>query len=143
MARSVREAMTGNPRTATPSQSLTEAAQMMKSEDAGAIPVVDGGRLVGIVTDRDIVIRAVAEGVDPRMLTVGDVASPHVVAITADQSLDDALALMEQYRVRRLPVIERDDEVVGILAQADVALHVREKRAGEVLEEISRPDARS
>jgi len=139
MSKSVREAMTENPRTATSSQTLTEAAQMMKGEDAGSLPVVDGGRLVGIVTDRDIVIRAVAEGVDPRGLTVGDVATAHVIAITADQTLDEALALMEQYQVRRLPVIERDDQVVGILAQADVALNVREKRAGEVLEEISKP----
>jgi CBS domain-containing protein len=139
MAKSVREVMTPNPRTASSSQSLTEAAQMMKNEDAGSLPVVDAGRLVGIVTDRDIVVRAVAEGVDPGMLTVGEIASRRVVAITADQSLDDALALMEQYQVRRLPVIERDDEVVGILAQADIALAVREKRAGEVLEEISKP----
>jgi CBS domain-containing protein len=139
MSKSVREAMTENPRTATSSQTLTEAAQMMKGEDAGSLPVVDGGRLVGIVSDRDIVIRAVAEGVDPRALTVGDVATAHVIAITADQTLDEALALMEQYQVRRLPVIERDDQVVGILSQADVALHVREKRAGEVLEEISKP----
>ena len=139
MSKSVREAMTENPRTATSSQTLTEAAQMMKGEDAGSLPVVDGGRLVGIVTDRDIVIRAVAEGVDPRGLTVGDVATAHVIAITADETLDEALALMEQYQVRRLPVIERDDQVVGILAQADVALNVREKRAGEVLEEISKP----
>jgi CBS domain-containing protein len=139
MAKSVRDVMTPNPRTASSSQSLTEAAQMMKNEDAGSLPVVDAGRLVGIVTDRDIVVRAVAEGVDPGMLTVGEIASRRVVAITADQSLDDALALMEQYQVRRLPVIERDDEVVGILAQADIALAVREKRAGEVLEEISKP----
>ena len=139
MAKSIRDVMTPNPRTASSSQSLTEAAQMMKNEDAGSLPVVDAGRLVGIVTDRDIVVRAVAEGVDPGMLTVGEIASRRVVAITADQSLDDALALMERYQVRRLPVIERDDEVVGILAQADIALAVREKRAGEVLEEISKP----
>ena len=139
MAKSIRDVMTPNPRTASSSQSLTEAAQMMKNEDAGSLPVVDAGRLVGIVTDRDIVVRAVAEGVDPGILTVGEIASRRVVAITADQSLDDALALMEQYQVRRLPVIERDDEVVGILAQADIALAVREKRAGEVLEEISKP----
>lgn len=122
---------------------VSEAARLMRNHHVGDVVVVDevDGRKVpcGIVTDRDIVIRAVAEGIDPRTLTVGEVASHHVVAITADQSLDDALALMEQYQVRRLPVIERDDEVVGILAQADIAREVREKRAGEVLEEISKP----
>lgn len=143
MGKSVQDAMTRDPRTVTPSQSLTEAAQMMKSENAGALPVVDDGRLVGIVTDRDIVVRAVAEGVDLRNLTVGDVASRPVVAITPSQDLDDALAMMAQYQLRRLPVVEWDDVVVGILAQADVALNVKEKRAGETLEEISKPEAAS
>jgi CBS domain-containing protein len=139
MSKSVQDAMTRDPRTATPSQSLTEAAQMMKSENAGSIAVVEDGRLVGIVTDRDIVVRAVAEGADPRTLTVGDVASRHVVTVTPTHDLDDALAVMAQYQVRRLPVVEWDDVVVGILAQADVALNVKEKRAGETLEEISKP----
>jgi CBS domain-containing protein len=139
MAKTVRDAMTRNVRTATPAQSLADAAQMMKSEDAGAIPVVEDGRLVGIVTDRDIVVRVVAEGIDPKTLLVADVASSPVVAVTPGQDLDDALALMAQYQVRRLPVVEEDDEVVGILAQADVALNVKEKRAGETLEEISKP----
>ena len=141
MGKTVQDAMTRDPRTATPSQSLTEAAQMMKSENAGALPVVQDGRLVGILTDRDIVMRAVAEGIDPRVLTVGDVASRPVVAITPSQDLDDALAMMAQYQLRRLPVVEWDDVVVGILAQADVALNVKEKRAGETLEEISKPEA--
>jgi len=143
MGKSVQDAMTRDPRTVAPTQSLTDAAQMMKSENAGALPVVEDGRLVGIVTDRDIVIRAVAEGIDPRVLSVGDVASRPVVAITPSQDLDDALAMMAQYQLRRLPVVEWDDVVVGILAQADVALHVKEKRVGETLEEISKPEAAS
>jgi CBS domain-containing protein len=139
MGKSVQDVMTRDPSTATPSLTLTEAAQIMKSEDAGALPVVEDGRLIGIVTDRDIVVRAVAEGVDPRVLTVGDIASRPVVALTPSQDLDEALAMMAQYQVRRLPVVEWDDVVVGILAQADVALNVKEKQAGETLEEISRP----
>ena len=142
MGKSVQDVMTRDPRTATPSLTLTEAAQMMKSENAGSLPVVEDGRLVGIVTDRDIVVRAVAEGVDPRVLTVGDIASRPVVALTPSQDLDEALAMMAQYQVRRLPVVEWDDVVVGILAQADVALNVKEKQAGETLEEISRPPRR-
>jgi CBS domain-containing protein len=139
MGKSVQDVMTPDPRTVTPSLSLTDAAQIMKAEDAGALPVVEDGRLVGIVTDRDIVVRAVAEGADPRTLTVGDIASRPVIALTPSQDLDDALAMMAQHQVRRLPVVEWDDMVVGILAQADVALNVKEKRAGETLEEISRP----
>ena len=139
MGKTVQDVMTRDPRTATPSLSLTEAAQIMKSEDAGSLPVVEDGRLVGMVTDRDIVVRAVAEGVDPRVLTVGDIASRPAVAVTPSQDLEDALAMMAQYQVRRLPVVEWDDVLVGILAQADVALNVKEKRAGEALEEISKP----
>ena len=139
MAKCVRDAMTRNVRTATPAQSLTDAARMMKSEDAGAIPVVEDGRLVGIVTDRDIVVRAVAEGIDPSMLLISDVVTRPVIAVMPGQDLEEALALMAQYQVRRLPVVEEDDEVVGILAQADIALNVKEKRAGETLEEISKP----
>jgi CBS domain-containing protein len=139
MGKSVQDVMTRDPRTATTSMSLKDAAQIMKTEDAGALPVVEDGRLVGIVTDRDIVVRAVAEGVDPRTLTVGDIASRPVIALTPSQDLEDALAMMAQHQVRRLPVVEWDDMVVGIIAQADVALNVKEKRAGETLEEISRP----
>ena len=91
------------------------------------------------MTDRDIVVRAVAEGGDLRTLTVGDIASRPVIALTPSQDLEDALAMMAQHQVRRLPVVEWDDMVVGILAQADVALNVKEKRSGETLEEISRP----
>jgi CBS domain-containing protein len=143
MGKSVQDVMTRDPRTATPSQSLTEAALMMKNENAGALPVVEDGRLVGIVTDRDIVVRAVAEGIDLAALTVGDIASRPVVAVTPSQDLDDALAMMAQYQLRRLPVVEWDDVVVGIVAQADVALNVKEKRAGETLEEISKPEPAS
>jgi CBS domain-containing protein len=140
MGTSVREAMTPVVRTASPEQSLVDAAQMMKSDDAGAIPVVDGGRLVGIVTDRDIAVRAVAEGVDPRTTTIDKIATGDLVTVHSDHDLDEALALMARHQVRRLPVVEASDgQVVGILAQADVALWAKEKKAGEMLEQISQP----
>ena len=138
MAKTVRDAMTSNPRTTSPSQSLADAAQIMKSEDVGSVPVVDDGRLVGVVTDRDIAIRAVAEGADARATSVGDVASRDLVTVEPGESLDQALALMARHQVRRLLVVE-SGELVGILAQADVAAEVKEKKAGEVLEEISKP----
>jgi len=142
MGTSVREAMTPVVRTVSPSQSLMDAAQMMKSDDAGAIPIIDGGRLVGIVTDRDIAIRAVAEGIDPRTTTVDRIASHDTVTVQPDQDLDEALELMARHRVRRLPVVEGDDgEVIGILAQADVAMWAKEKKSGEMLEQISQPSS--
>jgi CBS domain-containing protein len=139
MGKSVREAMTPSVRTASPSQSLADAAQLMKSDDVGSIPIVEEGRLVGIVTDRDIAIRAVAEGGDPNAVTIADVASRELVTVEPDQDLDEALALMARHQVRRLPVVEEDGQLVGILAQADVALEAKEKKAGELLEQISQP----
>jgi CBS domain-containing protein len=139
MGKSVRDAMTPSVRTASPSQSLAEAAQLMKSDDVGSIAIVEEGRLVGIVTDRDIAIRAVAEGVDPSAVTIAEVASRDLVTVEPDRDLDEALALMARHQVRRLPVVEEDGRLVGILAQADVALEAKEKKAGELLEQISQP----
>ena len=137
MAKTVRDAMTANPRTTSSSQSLAEAAQIMKSEDVGSVPVVDEGRLVGVVTDRDIAIRAVAEGADARTTNVGDIASRDLVTVEPEQDLDEALTLMARNRVRRLLVVERG-QLVGVLAQADVAEEVKEKKTGELVEEISK-----
>lgn len=140
MAKRIREAMTPNARAVSPEQSLADAAQMMRDEDVGALPVVEEGQLVGIVTDRDIVVRAVAERVDPTSIKVGEVASREVVTVEPEQDLDEALTLMARHRVRRLPVVE-GGRLVGVLAQADVALEAKEKEAGEMLEEISQPSS--
>jgi CBS domain-containing protein len=112
----------------------------MKSEDVGAVPVVLGGRLVGILTDRDIVMRAVAERRDPQTVLVDEVASHELVTVAPDQDLDEAMELMARHQVRRLPVVE-DDHLVGMLAQADVALQAKEKKVGETVEEISKPSS--
>lgn len=138
MAKTVRDVMTLGVRTVEPSQSLAEAAEIMKGEDVGSVPVVADGRLVGIVTDRDIVIRAVAERRDPQAVRVDEIASRDVVTVEAEQDLDDALALMARHQVRRLPVVKQE-RLVGMLAQADVALEAKEKKVGETVEEISKP----
>lgn len=143
MAKTVRDAMTPNVRSAATTDSLAEAAQTMKQEDVGSLPVVEDARLIGILTDRDIVLRAVAERVDPQSIKVGDVASRDLVScdlvtIKPEQDLDDALALMALHRVRRLPVVE-DGRLVGMLAQADVAVEAKDKNVGGMLEEISQP----
>jgi CBS domain-containing protein len=138
MAKSVRDVMTPGVRTVSPSQSLGEAAAVMRREDVGSVPVVQEGRLAGILTDRDIVTRAVAERRDPQAVTVDEVASRELVTVEPEQDLDEALALMARHQVRRLPVVE-EGRLVGILAQADVALEAEEKKVGETVEEISKP----
>ena len=140
MKKHVREAMTPAVRTAGPTQSLVEAARLMRTEDAGSIPVVEDNRLIGIVTDRDITVRGIAEGADPKTTTVAEVASQDVVTISPDQNLDEALSMMARYQVRRLPVVE-DGNLVGILAQADIAMEAEEKQAGEMLVGISQPSS--
>jgi CBS domain-containing protein len=138
MGKSVKDAMTTSLATATPSQSLAEAARLMKQQDIGSVPVVDGSRLVGLLTDRDIVVRAVAEGGDPQTVQVGEIASHDVVTVSPDDNLDDALRLMAQHQIRRLAVVE-DGQLVGVVAQADVAHEAKDKAVGQVVEEISRP----
>ena len=138
MAKSVRDVMTPAVRAVSPAQSLVEAAEVMKGEDVGSVPVVEEGRLAGILTDRDIVTRAVAERRDPQTVRVDEVASPQPVTVEPEQDLDEALALMARHQVRRLPVVE-EGRLVGMLAQADVALEAKEKKVGETVEEISEP----
>src|SRR5688500_6777068 len=113
---SIRNVMTPNPTTVEPASSIVDAARIMKDEDVGPVPVVDGDRLVGVITDRDIAIRVVAEGKDPQGTTVQDVASTDLVTIDPQQTLDEALRLMGQHQVRRLPVVEEDGKLVGIVA---------------------------
>jgi len=130
--------MTPAVRTVRPSQTLAEAAEVMKGEDIGSVPVVEEDRLVGMLTDRDIVIRAVAERRDPQAVKVDEVASRQPVTVEPEQDLDEALALMARRQVRRLPVVE-DGQLVGMLAQADVALKGKDKKVGETVEHISKP----
>jgi CBS domain-containing protein len=133
----VRELMTENPRTISAGDSIVDAAKLMREEDAGIAPIVDGDRLVGVLTDRDIAIKIVAEGKDPTSTKATDIASKNLVTIDPQQELDEALRLMAQHQVRRLPVVEEDGKLVGIVAQADVARHASSDRTGEVVEQIS------
>jgi CBS domain-containing protein len=134
----VRETMTADVRTVRPTASLAEAARAMREEDVGALPIAEGGELVGVVTDRDIVVRALSEDVDPHALYVSDVASRELVTVEPEQDLEDALALMARHQVRRVPVVE-NRHLVGMLAQADAAIVGDEAEVGDVLEKISRP----
>ena len=142
MKKHVRDVMTADVRYASLSQSLAEAAELMKSEDVGSLPVAEQDRLIGIVTDRDIVIRAVAEGRDPREMKIEEVVSRDPITVEPEQDLDEALALMGRHQVRRLPVVE-GERLVGILAQADLGLGATEERVGETVEQISKPASRA
>ena len=132
----VKDVMTQNPTSCDPSTNVVEAAKVMASEDVGSVPVVKDGRLVGIVTDRDIVVRVVTEGRDPSSTTVGEIASSDLETVSPDDDLDTALRKMASSKVRRLPVVE-GDQLVGIVAQADVARQGDDSETGHVVEEIS------
>ena len=136
MHQSIQEAMTPNPTTVEPSTTAEEAARTMKSEDIGSLPIVEDDRLVGVITDRDIAIRIVAEGKGAET-TVGEIASKDVVTVDPQQSLEEAARLMAEHQVRRLPVTEEDGKLVGILAQADLAQTGHDALTGEVVQQIS------
>jgi CBS domain-containing protein len=138
MGTKVRDVMTDRPRCVTLETPISEVAQLMESEDIGSLPVLEGDQLAGMVTDRDIVLRAIAKGKDPRGMPVREVASRELVTVYAEDDLSSALKKMASEQVRRLPVVDEDNRLVGVLAQADVALEVKEKTVGEMVEEISK-----
>jgi CBS domain-containing protein len=134
----VRELMTGDPATVASGSTLGEVATLMKQEDCGSIPVVEDGRLIGIVTDRDIVIRAVAAGKDPKTVRVREVMSADPVTVGPDQDVKQAEKLMADRQIRRLPVVEKG-ALVGILVTAQIARSGNERETGQTLKEISEP----
>jgi CBS domain-containing protein len=135
--RRCREIMTRNVTTATRDMSVQAVAALMRDGDMGSLPVVENGKLVGIITDRDIVVRAVAEGRDARAL-IGDVMTTEIFAVRAEDYVFEAIRLMGDKQVRRVPVINENNELVGIIAMADVALETEDEREiAETLEEIS------
>lgn len=133
----VREVMTDSPRCITPETLVSEAARLMKSEDVGSLPILEGERLTGIVTDRDIVLQAVAEEKDPRGMPVREVASRELVTVGQDEDLSEALKRMASHQIRRIPVVDEDDRLVGIVAQADIAREAKDKDSGQMLHDIS------
>ena len=138
MAKTIRDLMTSNPCSIDADKPVAYAAKMMRDEDVGLAPIVEGEKLIGTLTDRDIAIRVVAEGKDPQSTTVREVATTTLVTVDPDQDLDEALRLMAKNQVRRLPVVEEDGKLAGVVAQADVAQHASDERTGEVVEEISK-----
>jgi CBS domain-containing protein len=137
----VSDIMTKNPETANPGTTIGDIARMMRDLNVGIIPVVkDGGELAGVITDRDITIRVVADGLNPLYNSVQDFLSPNPVCVSPNDSVDDARELMSEHQIRRLLVVDHD-KLVGILSIGDVAIKDRDdnKATGEALQDISEP----
>jgi CBS domain-containing protein len=142
MPQNIRDVMTSNPCTIDAEKSVAYAAKMMQEEDVGLAPIVEGDRLIGMLTDRDIATRVAAEGRDPDQVKVRDVASKQLITIAPGQDLDEALRRMAQHQVRRLPVVEEDGRLVGVVAQADIAREGDDRQTGQLVEEISESGGR-
>ena len=142
MGQSIKDVMTSNPCSIDADKPVAYAAKMMRYEDVGLAPIVEGDKLIGMLTDRDIAVRVVAEGKDPGQVTVKEVASKQVVTIDPQQELDEALRIMAKHQVRRLAVVEEDGKLVGVVAQADVAREGDDARTGELVEEISKQEGK-
>lgn len=132
----VREAMTSPPHSIQSRGSVVEAARTMAAENVGSLPVVEGENLVGMVTDRDLVMQVLAKDLDPSKVVVSEVCSENPVVASPDEPLDQALQRMAEQQVRRLPVVA-DGRLVGILAQADVARTAKAASTGQMVEQIS------
>jgi len=136
----VNEVMTREVEVVHPTATLAEAAEKMKQLNIGPLPVCDGTRVLGMVTDRDITIRGTAEGHDPAKTSVKDVMTPDIVYVYDDQDVEDAAAVMAEKQIRRVVVLNRDKRLVGIVAMADLAVDgKKDKLSGQTLERISEP----
>lgn len=137
----VKDLMTANVECISPNTTLREAAQKMKDLDVGALPICgDDNRLAGMITDRDITIRGVAEGLDPSVAEANDLMTPNIVYCYEDQDASDAAHMMEQNQIRRLVVLTRNKRLAGILSLGDLAVELGDDQlAGHTLEAVSEP----
>jgi CBS domain-containing protein len=143
MAKLARDVMTPDPACCTPNTTLDEVAKMMARNDCGEIPVIDtGDQIVGVVTDRDIVCRVVAEGKNPVAYTAETCMSGPVVTVRTDAPLDEVVATMEKHQIRRVPVVDERESCVGIISQADVSWAGTPNEVGELVREVSRDTGR-
>ncbi|HTH37863.1 MAG TPA: CBS domain-containing protein [Pyrinomonadaceae bacterium] len=140
----VKEIMTQNPACCTADDNLQSVAKLMVDHDCGCIPVVEdtsGNKPIGIVTDRDICCRAVAEGKNPLDLTAGDVMTGNVITVTPDMSVEECCNVMEDNQIRRVAVVDNSGACCGIVAQADIAVYADEYKTAEVVQEVSKAGA--
>jgi CBS domain-containing protein len=135
----IKEVMTKQVSSVRPTTPIKQVARTLREDDIGAAPVVENERLIGMVTDRDIVMRIVAEGLHPDVATAREAMSPRILYCFDDQSVEEVLDNMGTNQVRRLPVINRDKQLVGVVSLGDLALAAKRKAAGDALQEISQP----
>lgn len=135
----VSELMTKNPATAMPNSGLQEVAQMMRDCDCGAIPVVENDKVVGVITDRDITIRVVAENKNLQDVKVRDVMSKQVYTAKESDDVRDVANQMEKHKVRRVPVVDDQGKCVGIVSQADIALNTTDRTTADLVQKVSEP----
>ena len=135
----VHEIMTGHARSVGPENTLVETAGLMRELDVGALPVYENDRLLGIVTDRDLALRAIADGLDPNSTPVRDVMSEGVVHVYADQEVEDVVRIMEERQIRRVPVLNREERLVGIVSLGDIAISSNPAFSGMALRDVSEP----
>lgn len=136
----LRDVMTQNVEIVQPDATVQEAAIKMKALNIGALPVCDGDRLVGLLTDRDITVRATAEGHDPANTKIRDVMTPDITYCFDDQRVGDAARAMAENQIRRMPVLDRNKRLVGIVSLGSLAVHTKDdKLAGDVLKQVSKP----
>lgn len=136
--RKVRDIMTPNPETVSEKDSIRDAAKIMAQRDTGIVPVVDGKKVIGLITDRDIVVRLIAEGKDLSSARVTEAMTKNVRSVNEDSSIDDVLRVMKSAEIRRVPVVNRNDEIVGIISIGDLAMETnQDDKVGKALEDIS------
>jgi Predicted signal-transduction protein containing cAMP-binding and CBS domains len=137
-SRSARDVMTANPTTVSEKESMRDAARIMAREDTGVVPVVDGRKVVGMVTDRDIVVRLVAEGKDAANARVSEYMTKTVQSVKEDTLVAEVLSVMSSARIRRVPVVNASDELVGIVSIRDISAESNQDRnVGKAIEQIS------
>ncbi len=136
--RHIRDVMTPNPVCVSEKDSIRDAARIMAREDTGVVPVVDGKKIIGMITDRDIVVRLVAEGKDPANAKVTEAMSKNVRSVKDDSTVEDALRMMSNAQIRRVPVVNGKNEIVGIVSMKDIATETGETgQVGKTVEKIS------
>jgi len=133
----VRDVMTSNPRCVTEKDTVRDAARIMAREDTGVVPVIDGKTVIGMITDRDIVVRLIAEGKDAATAHVDQAMTKNVRTVREDAGIDEVLAVMRNSQVRRVPVVNASNELIGIVSMADVATDGPDKKVGDTVERIS------
>lgn len=139
MAKLANEIMTADPQCCTRETTLNDVARLMVEADCGEIPIIDASnRLVGVITDRDIVCRVVAKGKNPSAVTAGEIMTEPVVVVQQNTPLEQVLSLMEDHQIRRVPVVDASGCCCGIIAQADVAMVAKESQTGELVREVSK-----